>query len=68
MLTLADIGFDAPPRLLAGYGLRAARASPTATPIPGSYWGEREAGLIGTDRAMRAPTRRCIRCCTRPAT
>ena len=55
MLTLADIGFDAPARLLAGHGLRLVRV-PDGEPIPGSYWGECEAGLIGSDVFARADT------------
>lgn len=46
MLTLADIGFSAPAALLARYGLQLQRVDDGA-PIPGSYWGEPEAGLIG---------------------
>jgi hypothetical protein len=46
MLTLADIGFDAPAALLARYGLALQRVE-DGQPIPGSYWGEREAGIIG---------------------
>lgn len=46
MLTLADIGFTAPAALLASYGLRLQHVADGA-PIPGSYWGEPEAGLIG---------------------
>ena len=46
MLTLRDIGFDAPSALLARYGLRLLRVDDDA-PIPGSFWGEPEAGLIG---------------------
>ncbi len=46
MLTLADIGFATPAALLARYGLRLQRV-PDSAPIPGSYWGEPEAGLIG---------------------
>jgi hypothetical protein len=46
MLTLADIGFAAPAALLARYGLQLLRVDDGA-PIPGSYWGEPEAGLIG---------------------
>ena len=55
MLTLADIGFDAPARLLAGHGLRLVRV-PDGEAIPGSYWGECEAGLIGSDVFARADT------------
>ena len=46
MLTLADIGFAAPAALLARYGLQLEHVTDGA-PIPGSYWGEPEAGLIG---------------------
>lgn len=46
MLTLADTGFDAPAALLARYGLRLVRVD-DGVAIPGSYWGECEAGLIG---------------------
>ena len=55
MLTLADIGFDAPAALLARYGLRLVRVDDGA-PIPGSYWGECEAGLIGEDVYARGDT------------
>ena len=46
MLTLAHIGFTEPAALLARYGLRLLRVGDGA-PIPGCYWGEPEAGLIG---------------------
>ena len=55
MLTLADIGFDASAALLAGYGLRLVRV-PDDEAIPGSYWGDSEAGLIGCDVFARADT------------
>ncbi|MFP7723684.1 hypothetical protein [Lysobacter sp. A3-1-A15] len=55
MLTLADIGFDAPARLLAGHGLRLVAVA-DGEPIPGSYWGECEAGLIGSDVFARGDT------------
>lgn len=55
MLTLADIGFDAPAALLARYGLALVRVADDA-PIPGSYWGEREAGIIGHVVHARADT------------
>lgn len=55
ILTLADIGFDAPRALLARYGLALARVADGA-PIPGSYWGEAEAGIIGTTVYARADT------------
>ncbi len=47
MLTLADIGFDAPTALLARYDLRLVHVA-DGVPIPGSYWGDCEAGLVGS--------------------
>jgi len=41
--------------LLARHGLNLMRL-PDAAPIPGSYWGEREAGLIGSDLFLRLDT------------
>ncbi len=55
VLRLRDIGFDAPRALLARHGLRLHRV-PAATPIPGSYWGDTEAGIIGTDVYARDDT------------
>lgn len=55
MLTVGDIGFDAPAALLAGYGLRLVPV-PDGQAIPGSFWGETEAGLIGHDVHARADT------------
>lgn len=55
ILTLADTGFDAPRALLAGYGLSLIEI-PAGEAIPGSFWGEVEAGLIGTDVFARADT------------
>ena len=55
MLTLADIGFDAPASLLARYGLTLHRVG-AGEPIPGSYWGECEAGIIGTQVYARDDT------------
>lgn len=46
MLTLADIDRDDVIALLARYGLDFAHV-PDGTAIPGSYWGDCEAGLIG---------------------
>ena len=55
VLTLADIAFDAAAALLARYGLK---LEPVAdgTPIPGSYWGEPEAGIVGSTVHARADT------------
>lgn len=55
VLTLADIGFDGPRALLAGFGLELIEVA-AGEPIPGSYWGECEAGLIGTRVHARADT------------
>jgi len=55
VLTLADIAFDDAARLLARYGLRLRRVA-DGMPIPGSYWGESEAGLIGNEVHARADT------------
>lgn len=55
VLTLADIGFDAPRALLARYGLALERV-PDGNPIPGSYWGDREAGIIGATVYARTDT------------
>lgn len=44
--TLADIDINALQSLLARYGLHINMIEP-GQPIPGSYWGEPEAGIIG---------------------
>ena len=55
MLTLSDIGFESSARLLANYGLRLVAVA-DGEPIPGSYWGETEAGLIGETVYARGDT------------
>ncbi|QDH69659.1 hypothetical protein [Marilutibacter alkalisoli] len=55
MLLLADIDFDAAAALLARYGLQLHRVADDA-PIPGSYWGDCEAGLIGCNVYARGDT------------
>ena len=55
VLTLADIGFDAPRALLARYGLALERIA-AGEAIPGSYWGDSEAGIIGTTVYARTDT------------
>lgn len=55
MLTLADTGFDAARALLARHGLALVEVPPGEA-IPGSYWGEVEAGLIGCKVFARADT------------
>lgn len=52
---MADIGLDAPAALLARYGLRLHRVDSGAA-IPGSFWGEPEAGIIGCDVYVRDDT------------
>jgi hypothetical protein len=47
VLTLSDIGFEAPRALLARYRLELVQVE-NDQPIPGSYWGECEAGVIGS--------------------
>lgn len=55
VLCLRDIGFDAPRALLATFDLQLHEVA-NAAPIPGCYWGEPEAGLIGTIVYARADT------------
>ena len=55
MLRLAELGFDAPAALLARHGLALQRVDDGA-PIPGSFWGDEEAGIIGTTVYARADT------------
>jgi hypothetical protein len=47
VLTLADIGTSAPAALLARFGLELVEVDPGKA-IPGSYWGDAEAGIIGS--------------------
>lgn len=55
VLRLADIGFDAPAALLARHGLELIRVEDDQ-PIPGSFWGEPEAGVIASKVYARADT------------
>ncbi|MCR6662404.1 MAG: hypothetical protein NVV60_04465 [Luteimonas sp.] len=55
VLLLRDIDADDVAALLARYGLHLQRVEDGA-PIPGSYWGESEAGLIGTTVYARGDT------------
>lgn len=55
VLRLCDIGFEAPRRLLLQLGLDL-RAVEQDHPIPGSYWGDCEAGLVGSTVYARADT------------
>jgi len=55
MLTLADIAIDDARALLARHGLTLIEVA-DAAPIPGSYWGEPEAGVIAENVYARADT------------
>ncbi|SDW50910.1 hypothetical protein [Lysobacter enzymogenes] len=55
MLLLADIAFDAAAALLARYGLTLERV-PAGAAIPGSYWGDSEAGIIASRVYVRDDT------------
>jgi hypothetical protein len=55
VLRIADIGFDACAALLARHGLQLVRVKDGAA-IPGSFWGECEAGIIGSNVHARADT------------
>jgi hypothetical protein len=55
MMLLSTIDRPAVTRLLAGYGLDLRVLDP-AEPIPGSYWGESEAGLQGNALFARLDT------------
>lgn len=55
VLRLAHTGIQAPTALLARYGLDLV-AVPAGEPIPGSYWGDEEAGIIGCSVYARPDT------------
>ena len=55
MLKLADIDWNDAAALLARYELHLERVA-CGAPIPGSYWGEPEAGVIGTTVYARGDT------------
>ena len=55
VLLLSDLGFAAPRALLARHGLALIEVAPGAA-IPGSYWGDSEAGVIGTRVYARPDT------------
>lgn len=55
VLRMADIVWQDAAALLARYGLILRRVADGA-PIPGSYWGEDEAGIIGSDVFARRDT------------
>ena len=55
VLRIRDVGFEPCETLLAQHGLQLVRVEDRA-PIPGSYWGEPEAGVIGSNVYARADT------------
>lgn len=55
ILTLAEIHFDDVAALLARFGLTLVLGT-DGEPIPGSYWGECEAGIIGSTVHARGDT------------
>ena len=55
MQTLAEIRFEDAAALLSRYGLQL-NLVPDGHPIPGSYWGDSEAGIIGADVFVRSDT------------
>lgn len=55
VMRLGQIGFGAPAALLARFGLQLQRVA-AGEPIPGSFWGDEEAGIIGTTVYARDDT------------
>ncbi|HWU77158.1 MAG TPA: hypothetical protein VN043_11705 [Rhodanobacter sp.] len=55
VMRIADIGFDAAATLLGRFDLQLQRVMP-GEPIPGSFWGDEEAGIIGTTVYARDDT------------
>jgi len=55
VVTCAEVDRDALERLVGAYGLSVSWCEP-GTAIPGTYWGEPEAGLIGSALHVRADT------------
>ena len=55
VLVLSDIGFESAAALLARFGLALVRVA-DGDPIPGSYWGDAEAGIVGATVFARADT------------
>ncbi|MDE2308755.1 MAG: hypothetical protein KGJ97_10765 [Xanthomonadaceae bacterium] len=55
VVRVGQVGFDAPTALLARFGLRLQRVAAGA-PIPGSFWGDAEAGIIGATVYARDDT------------
>ena len=55
VMRLEQIGFEAPATLLARFDLQLQRVPP-GEPIPGSFWGDEEAGIIGNTVHARDDT------------
>ena len=55
VMSLHDIGFNAPAALLARYNLQLQQVA-LGAPIPGSFWGDAEAGIIGSTVYARDDT------------
>ena len=55
VMRMLKIGFDTPAALLARYGLQLQRVA-SGEPIPGSFWGDEEAGIIGNTVYARDDT------------
>jgi hypothetical protein len=55
VLRLRDLGFSEPAALLGRFGLALQRVE-AGEPIPGSFWGDEEAGIIGTQVFARDDT------------
>lgn len=55
VLRLADVDIAAVESLLSSYGLTVSLVEP-GSEIPGSFWGEEEAGLIGSQLLVRPDT------------
>jgi hypothetical protein len=55
VMRLEQIGFEAPAALLSSHGLQLQRVA-AGEPIPGSFWGDEEAGIIGTTVYARDDT------------
>ena len=55
VVTLADVSHETVAHLLARYGLQLELVA-DGQPIPGSFWGDREAGLIGSRVFARRDT------------
>jgi len=55
VLRMSQTGFEAPAALLARFGLQLHRVA-DGEPIPGSFWGDDEAGIIGPNVYARDDT------------